>query len=99
MISTHSIFKEFADNPVTAGHTHQLSGAPTTGPGLAYRDVLVRMLDSARDGLENKPRKGSEDVTKGIEYQLGYIAAIKDISRLPEMAGEFLAGLPDSKTM
>jgi hypothetical protein len=57
------------------------------------------MLDSARDGLENKPRKGSEDVTKGIEYQLGYIAAIKDISRLPEMAGEFLAGLPDSKTM
>ncbi|MCK9357784.1 MAG: hypothetical protein M0R22_11680 [Dehalococcoidia bacterium] len=67
-----------------------LSGALETGSGKVMLKAVEVLLERERESMESRPIRGGEDVTKSVEYRLGFIAACKRMLALPEEAGKYV---------
>lgn len=75
---------------------NDLAKAGETGPGRGLLLAAEFMRDREREALEAKPTRGEDDVTKGVEYRLGFIAGMKSILSIPDQARKHLEKLPET---
>lgn len=74
------------------------SQAKETGPGRALLQAAEWLLSKEREALEDRPMRGQEDVTKGVEFRLGFINGMRRLLALPDEARRYLDELTkDSK--